>query len=94
MRDFFNQLHLTAVVSCVELVLMRESNTKYNLVVAKLRSYNETIRESFNRIDHLKNTLKEVYKNDYTRIINDIKECTGDLIENKDIAEFFEVLEN
>ena len=92
MRDFFNELHLTAVVSCVELILMKESNTKYHLVVAKLRSYNETIRESCDRVDHLKNTLKEVYKDDYLRVINDIKSCTGDLIENKDIAGFFNAL--
>ena len=94
MRDYFNRLNLTAVVSCVELMLMKESNTKYHLVVAKLRAYDETIRDSINRTDHLKGTLKEVYKNDYLRIVNDIKECVGDLIEEKDVAEFFEALES
>ena len=94
MRDFFNRLNLTAVVSCVELILMKESNTKYHLVVTKLRAYDETIRDSINQIDHLKSTLKAVYRDDYFRIINDIKDCVGDLIEEKDVAEFFKALES
>jgi len=94
MRNFFNELHLTAVVSCVELILMQESNTKYHLVVAKIRAYNETLRDSVDLMNHLKNTLKEVYKDDYLRIINDIKTYAEDLIENKDISEFFKFMEN
>jgi len=78
----------------VELVLMNESNTKYHVVVAKLRSYDATIMDSYNRMDYLKIILKEVYLDDYIRIINDIKVCLGDLVEEKDIAEFFKFMES
>lgn len=93
MRNFFNELHQSALVSCVELVLMNESNTKYHLVVAKLRSYDVTIMDSYNRMDYLKIILKEVYQGNYLRIINDIKMCLGDLVEEKDISEFFKFME-
>ena len=73
---------------------MNESNTKYNLVVAKLRSYDATIMDSYNRMEYLKIILKEVYQDSYLRIINDIKVCLGDLVEEKDIAEFFKFMES
>ena len=73
---------------------MNESNTKYHLVVAKLRSYDVTIMDSYNRMDYLKIILKEVYQDSYLRIINDIKMCLGDLVEEKDISEFFKFMES
>ena len=73
---------------------MNESNTKYHLVVAKLRSYDATIMDSYNRMDYLKIILKEVYQDDYIRIINDIKMCLGDLVVEKDISEFFKFMES
>lgn len=81
-------------MSCVELILMNESNTKYHLVVAKLRSYDATIMDSYNRMDYLKIILKEVYQDSYLRIINDIKMSLGDLVEEKDISEFFKFMES
>ena len=73
---------------------MNESNTKYHLVVAKLRSYDVTIMDSYNRMDYLKIILKEVYQDSYLRIINDIKMSLGDLVEEKDISEFFKFMES
>jgi len=73
---------------------MNESNTKYHLVVAKLRSYDATIMDSYNRMDYLKIILKEVYQDSYLRIINDIKMSLGDLVEEKDISEFFKFMES
>jgi len=73
---------------------MNESNTKYHLVVAKLRSYDATIMDSYNRMDYLKIILKEVYQDSYLRIINDIKMSLGDLVEEKDISEFFRFMES
>ena len=73
---------------------MNESNTKYHMVVAKLRSYDATIMDSYNRMDYLKIILKEVYQDSYLRIINDIKMCLGDLVEEKDISEFFKFMES
>jgi hypothetical protein len=94
LREFFLQMHKIAVVSCVESILMPISDTKYRLVVTKLRSYDTAISESFDRVEYLKIILKEVYGNDYSNIITDIKICLGDLVEEEDIAKFFEVLES
>ncbi len=69
------------------------SNTKYNKTVAKLRAYNTTISEPYNRPEYLKLVLKEVYGKDYPEIIHDIKICLGDLVNEEDIVEFFKVLE-
>ena len=73
---------------------MNESNTKYHVVVAKLRSYDATIMDSYNRMEYLKIILKEVYQDSYLRIINDIKMSLGDLVEEKDISEFFKFMES
>lgn len=87
-------MHKTAVISCVELVLMQISNTKYHTTVAKLHAYDTTINESYTRAEYLKIVLKEVYGNDYSKIIDDIKTCLGDLVDEEDIGEFFKVLES
>ena len=94
MRRFFAEMHQTAVISCMELVLMRFGNTKYHLTVSKLRSYDTTISESYNHTEYLKMVLKEVYGNDYDQIINEIKMYLGDLAEQQDVAEFFKSMEN
>ena len=93
MREFFAQMHQTALISCVELVLMPISNTKYHLTVAKLRSYDTTISESYDHAEYLKLVLKEVYENDYDQIITNIKICLGDLAHEDDIAKFLKVME-
>ena len=94
MREFFAQMHKTALISCVESVLMPISNTKYHLTVAKLRAYDTTISESYDHAEYLKMVLKEVYENDYDQIINDIKLCLGELVEEEDITKFFKVMES
>ena len=94
LREFFAQMHKTALISCIESILMPISNTKYHLTVAKLRSYDTTISDSYDRTEYLKIVLKEVYGNDYSNIINDIKICLGDLAEEEDIAEFFKIMES
>ena len=93
LREFFAQMHQTALISCVELVLMPISNTKYHLTVAKLRSYDTTISESYDHAEYLKLVLKEVYENDYDQIITNIKICLGDLVQEEDIVKFFKVME-
>jgi len=94
MRDFFAKMHQTALISCVELALMQTSNTKFHLTVAKLRSYDTTINKSYNHAEYLRIVLKGVYENDYDRIINEIKMCLGDLVNEQDIAEFFKIMES
>ncbi|HKU33661.1 MAG TPA: hypothetical protein VJR22_07440 [Candidatus Nitrosotalea sp.] len=86
-------MHKTAVVSCVELILMQVSNIKYHATVSKLRAYDTTISEIYDRTEYLKIVLKEVYGNDYPQIIHDIKDCLDDLVNEEDVAKFFNVLE-
>lgn len=92
MREFFAQMHKTALISCVESILMPISNTKYHLTVSKLKAYDTTISESYDHAEYLKLVLKEVYGNDYDQIITDIKTCLGELVEEEDIAKFFKVM--
>jgi hypothetical protein len=84
-----------ALISCIEIVLMSRGNTKYNLVVAKLYSlYNCAVRECYEHQEYLKTVLKEVYKEDYNSIIDEIELQLGDLIEEKDIANFLKIMES
>lgn len=85
-------MHQTALISCVESILMPISNAKYHLTVARLRAYDTTIGESYDHADYLKLVLKEVYENDYDEIINRIKLCLGDLVVEEDVATFFKVM--
>jgi hypothetical protein len=90
----FNELHKTALICCIELVLMNQVNTKYNLVAARLNYYNITMRDSYKQLDYFKRVLKEVYGDDYNRILNEIKLHLGGLVEEQDIANFFKIMEN
>jgi hypothetical protein len=73
---------------------MSMGNTKYNVVIAKLDAYNISMRDSYKDLEVLKTILKEVYVFEYNRVISDIKLHLGDLIEEKDIVEFFRVMES
>ena len=73
---------------------MSMGNTKYNVVIAKLHAYNVAMRDSYKNLEVLKTILKEVYVFEYNMVISDIKLHLGDLVEEKDIAEFFRVMES
>ncbi len=92
----FNEQHKVALISCLEIVLMSKSNTKYNLVVAKLNSlYDCSIRDCYEKPEYLKIILKEVYKEDYHSIIESIKlQLDEELVKAKDMADFFKIMES
>jgi hypothetical protein len=91
----FNEQHKIALISCLEVVLMSKGNTKYNLLVAKLNSlYDCTIRDCYDHPEYLKIILKEVYKEDYDYIIKEIKAQLDELVNEKDIANFFKIMES
>ncbi|HUL14333.1 MAG TPA: hypothetical protein VLT63_00005 [Candidatus Acidoferrum sp.] len=69
-------------------------NTRYNVVVAKLNAHSVSMRDSYKDLELLKTILKEVYMSEYNQVISDIKIQLGDLVEEKDIAEFFKVMES
>lgn len=70
----------TAAVTCIEVALMRRGNANYNLVLAKLHSlYNCDIEDCINRLEYLRAVLKEVYRQDYHSILEDITSELGTL---------------
>ena len=92
----FDEQHKIALISCLEITLMSKSNTKYNLVVAKLNShYDCSIRDCCDKPEYLKTILKDVYKEDYISIVEEIKlQLDEDLVKEKDMSNFFKVMES
>ena len=91
----FDEQHKVALISCLEVVLMSKSNTKYNSVVAKLNSlYDLSIRDCCENPESLKTVLKEVYKEEYVPIIEEIKIYLDELVKEKDMTDFFKVMES
>ena len=74
---------------------MKRGNVKYNLVVAKLHSlYDCSLRDCYKHPKYLRTVLKEVYKEDYNSIIEDIKLHLDELVNQKDISDFLKIMEN
>ncbi len=83
-----------AFMTCVELVLMKKGNVNYNLVIARLHAlYNCEINECVDHPEYLKTVLKEVYKDDYNSVLDDISLET-DRLEDMDKfkANFFKFM--
>lgn len=84
-----------ALVSCIEMVLMMRGNANYHLIVAKLHSlYNCSILDCCKHPDYLLTVLNEVYPEEYDSIIDEIRSHMGELVNEKDVADFFRVMEN
>jgi hypothetical protein len=82
------------LIICVEMVLMKRGNTQYNMVQAKLNSlYDCWIYQCVDHPEYLRDVLKEVYKNEYHSIIDEISMET-DRITNFDKfkSNFFKIL--
>ena len=83
-----------ALISCIEVVLMRRGNVNYNLVLAKLNSlYDCTIRDCYDHPEYLKAILVEVYKGDYNSVVKEIRLELGDL-NTEEIGDFINILLN
>lgn len=90
--SLYLEQHELALISCMEVVLMRRGNVNYNLVLAKLKShYDCTIRDCYDHPEYLKTILREVYKEDYKSIINEIRLELGDLA-TEEIGDFINIL--
>jgi hypothetical protein len=90
----FEEDRKAALMSCIELVLMRRSNTDYHLVQARLNAIcNRNLSNCYDYPKYLRDILKDVYKENYSSIIDEIKLELGDLIEEKDIANFLKIMQ-
>jgi len=88
-------MHRAALVSCIELVLMKRGNAGYNLVVAKLGAiYSCGIRDCYRRPDYLQAVLRQVYGRDYDVIVQEIKEHLDELAVVDEIGDFFRTMES
>ncbi len=84
-----------ALISYVELVLMRRGDTNYHLVMARLDSlYDCKIMDCYDHPEYLKTVLKDVYKEDYDSVISQIKSYLGDLEDIPKIINFFKIMES
>jgi len=91
----FDEQHKIALISILEIVLMSGGNVKYSMAVAKLNSlYNITIKDCYKHPEYLKTVLKDGYKGDYNSIIEEVKSRLGNLVNEKDIAEFLKIMES
>ena len=85
----------SALISYVELVLMRRGDTNYHLVMARLGSlYDCKIMDCYDHPEYLKTVLKDVYKEDYDSVISQIKSYLGDLEDIPQIINFFKIMES
>ena len=91
----FEEQHKIALISCIEVVLMRKGDTRRHLVQARLSSlYNCDVRGSYEHPEYLRDVLKDVYKEDFNSIIDEIKLLLDDLVNEKDIDDFFKIMES
>lgn len=84
-----------ALVSSIEVVLVRRGGPNYHLVVARLDSlYNCTILDCYEHPEYLRTVLKDVYKGDYNFIIEEIKSYLDELVNVGKIINFFKIMES
>jgi len=94
--NFFEEQHRSALMSCIEIVIMRRNGPNYHLVQTKLDSrYGCKILDCYDHPGYLRTILKEVYsEDDYNSIIDEVKLELSDLIEVKEIANFLKVMQS
>lgn len=89
-----DQDNKVAFMTYIELVLMRHGNINYNLIISKLRAHHNCgILESLDHPEYLRDILKEIHKNEYQSIIDEIRiesERLVDMDEFKD--NFFKIM--
>lgn len=91
----FEEQHRSALMSCIELVLMRKSNVNYHTVQAKLMTIcNRNLIDCYEYPKYIREVVKGIYKEEYDSIIDEIKSELGELVEEKDIVKFFKIMES
>lgn len=77
----------------IEVVLMRKGGPQYHLVLARLEcDYDCKIYDCFEHPDYLKEVLKQVYGADYQTIVENLQVELGEIISEKDVTSFLDVL--
>ncbi len=93
--DSHSEPYKLALISYVELVLMRRGNANYHLVLARLGSvYDCKISDCYEHPEYLKSVLKDVYKEEFNSIVSQIKSYLAELADVQEIIDFFKILES
>lgn len=83
----------TLVAISIEVVLMRIDGPQYFSVLARLeRDYECKIIDCFEHSEYLKNVLKDVYENSYDKVLDDLETELGEIISEKEIQDFLNIL--
>lgn len=91
----FEEQHKTALMSCIEVVIMKKNNASYHSVQAKLNALcNRNLIDCYDYPKYLRDVLRDVYKEGYKSIIKEIKLELGELVGEKDVATFLKVMES
>jgi len=84
-----------ALISYVELVLMRKGDVNYHRVLAKLDAlYDCKITDCYDNPEYLKTVLKDVYKEEYHSVVSQIRSYLGELEDDPEIIDFFKTMES
>lgn len=87
-----NNLKALVAIS-IEVVLMRTSGPQYFLTLSRLeRDYECKIADCFEHPEYLKSVLKDVYEKSYVQILDDLEDELGELVSEKEIKDFLNVL--
>ena len=75
---------------------MRRNSADYHLIQARLNAVcNRNLIDCYEYPKYLRDIFCDVYGENYSLIIDEIKSYLGDdLIAEKDIADFFKIMEN
>lgn len=91
----FGEQHRSALMSCFEVVIMRRNDNNYHLVQAKLNTLcNRNLIDCYEYPKYLRDVLREVFKENYNSIINEVKLELGELVEEKDVSDFLKIMES
>lgn len=92
----FEEDNRVTLMSCIEVIIMRRSNTDYHLVQARLNTIcNRNLANCYEYPKYLRDILKDVYKENYSSIIEEVKlELGDDLVEVKEIANFLKIMQS
>lgn len=92
----FDEQHKVALMSCIEVVIMRRNSADYHLIQARLNAVcNRNLIDCYEYPKYLRDIFYDVYGENYSSFIDEIKSYLGDdLIAEKDIVDFFKIMEN
>ena len=77
----------------IEVVLMRRGGPEFQMVLAKLKNnFNLDIINCYEKPEYLRKVLKEVYREDFKSVVEEIIGELGEYAQEQKIIEFLDIL--